>query len=272
MEIGADHGKSLQVWASYFDRDPELIVGLAYGRTYSVIPANEMTFENDMDGRNSTVIVLEGDQASAETMAKLAEFGPWDVLIDDGSHVPQHVLYSLFSLWPSIKAGGMYIIEDIETSYWKANSIIYGYEMPHTGFQSDAKHSVVYKLKELLDVLVRNQLGLNSSSLSIMPGDGDLCSMEWGMNIIALKKCGPEDGVGPPVQPTKPVDPQDLTSWLEKVYATNPALSGNGLSDGPIDLIQLQKQKKSKNLEKHSKKRENKKAEKKHSTNTEIER
>ena len=51
----------------------------------------------------------------------------FDVIIDDGSHVPEHQLLTLKILWNSLKESGVYIIEDIETSYWGRSSI-YGYK------------------------------------------------------------------------------------------------------------------------------------------------
>lgn len=37
------------------------------------------------------------------------------------------------------------------------------------------------------EVLVRFHIG--ARNLTVMPGDQDLCSMEWGMNIVKLRKC-----------------------------------------------------------------------------------
>jgi hypothetical protein len=37
---------------------------------------------------------------------------------DDGSHIPEHQLLSFNILFPKLCEGGVYIIEDIETSYW----------------------------------------------------------------------------------------------------------------------------------------------------------
>ncbi len=42
----------------------------------------------------------------------------YDIIIDDGSHVPQHQIISLACLLPALNPGGLYIIEDLETSYW----------------------------------------------------------------------------------------------------------------------------------------------------------
>ena len=38
---------------------------------------------------------------------------PWDVIIDDASHLPMHQLQTLEIFGPLIKSGGYYIIEDI---------------------------------------------------------------------------------------------------------------------------------------------------------------
>jgi cephalosporin hydroxylase len=38
----------------------------------------------------------------------------FDVIIDDGSHVPEHMISSFNALWPYVAEGGFYIIEDIQ--------------------------------------------------------------------------------------------------------------------------------------------------------------
>jgi hypothetical protein len=41
-----------------------------------------------------------------------------DIVLDDGSHVATHQRTSFQTLWPLLSAGGLYIIEDMHTSYW----------------------------------------------------------------------------------------------------------------------------------------------------------
>jgi hypothetical protein len=36
----------------------------------------------------------------------------WDLVIDDGSHVPRHQLISFIALYPFVRPGGIYVIED----------------------------------------------------------------------------------------------------------------------------------------------------------------
>mmetsp|Transcript_26068 Transcript_26068/g.69536 ORF Transcript_26068/g.69536 Transcript_26068/m.69536 type:complete len:172 (-) Transcript_26068:197-712(-) len=41
----------------------------------------------------------------------------YGVVIDDGSHVPRHMLLTFQTLWPYVRPGGVYVLEDIGYSY-----------------------------------------------------------------------------------------------------------------------------------------------------------
>jgi demethylmacrocin O-methyltransferase len=43
--------------------------------------------------------------------------GQFDIIIDDGSHLSQHQLFSFYQTFPCLKDGGIYI-EDVQTSFW----------------------------------------------------------------------------------------------------------------------------------------------------------
>jgi hypothetical protein len=65
------------------------------------------------------VTILQGSQADGAFLAKLAaEHGPFDIVIDDGSHVPEHVTLSFNSLFPAVVDDGFYVIEDVQTAFW----------------------------------------------------------------------------------------------------------------------------------------------------------
>ena len=40
-----------------------------------------------------------------------------DIIIDDGSHINEHVIGSFQYLFPKLKEGGIYVVEDVQTSY-----------------------------------------------------------------------------------------------------------------------------------------------------------
>ena len=42
----------------------------------------------------------------------------FDIIIDDGSHLNAHQIYTFKNLFSSLANGGLYVIEDIQTSYW----------------------------------------------------------------------------------------------------------------------------------------------------------
>ena len=101
LEIGVHEGASLNAWKRYFQK-PELIMGLAYGTGSPNSP-----IDHDQEWKPG-VFVHVGDQATNESMDYLKAKGPWDVIVDDGSHVPEHQIFSLFKLWESIKPGGKF--------------------------------------------------------------------------------------------------------------------------------------------------------------------
>jgi hypothetical protein len=102
---GALGGESLLMWASYFRR----------GRIYGIDVFDKTALSR---GR---IKVLQCSQVDRESLAALArEAGPFDFIVDDGSHRNEHQIESFRILWPFVKDGGVYIVEDVQTSYWPA--------------------------------------------------------------------------------------------------------------------------------------------------------
>jgi methyltransferase family protein len=58
--------------------------------------------------------VVIGSQDDAELLSSLGEF---DVVVDDASHINELTLASFRALWPKVRPGGMYAIEDLDCSY-----------------------------------------------------------------------------------------------------------------------------------------------------------
>jgi len=44
--------------------------------------------------------------------------GSVDIIVDDGSHLNHHVIHTFEYLFPKLNDGGVYAIEDVQTSYW----------------------------------------------------------------------------------------------------------------------------------------------------------
>ena len=58
------------------------------------------------------------DESKAEDLQRVLAIGPPDVIIDDGSHIGEHVCTTFETLFPRMATGGVYVIEDLHTSYW----------------------------------------------------------------------------------------------------------------------------------------------------------
>lgn len=107
LEIGVDRGGSLQLWRKYFPPET-VIVGI------DCLP--ECARFDDPANNIYVRIGQQEDPAFLEAVA--AEFGGFDIILDDGSHYPSHVLASFQYLFANgLADGGAYLVEDLFCSY-----------------------------------------------------------------------------------------------------------------------------------------------------------
>lgn len=67
----------------------------------------------------SRIKIFKGSQADAIFLDQVVEeIKELDIIIDDGSHYNNHVLVTFKHLFPKLNDGGIYVIEDTQTSYW----------------------------------------------------------------------------------------------------------------------------------------------------------
>lgn len=105
LEIGVFGGGSLDMWRTYFG--PRAIV---YG--IDINPDCKA-----LDTKETPVRI--GSQADPEFLCSVVqEMGGLDVVLDDGSHKGAHQWASFNALFPLLRNGGLYIVEDTHTSYW----------------------------------------------------------------------------------------------------------------------------------------------------------
>ena len=64
--------------------------------------------------------ILQGDMSSREDLSQLFTLGPFDIVIDDASHVSAHQQIALACLFPHVTRGGLYFIEDL---HWQPNAL-----------------------------------------------------------------------------------------------------------------------------------------------------
>lgn len=108
LEIGVYRGGSLRMWKEYFHAD-STIVG---------IDVDESCRAHEIANRN--VFVRIGNQGDPAFLARVnGEFGPFDIILDDGSHKTHHQITSFGALFrPALRDGGCYMVEDVHTNYW----------------------------------------------------------------------------------------------------------------------------------------------------------
>jgi len=102
LEIGIERGASLRMWAEFFPQ--ARIVGL---------DNNPMTLINE--GHIESFLC---DQSKADVIQAVLnehEIDP-DLVIDDGSHFWSHQMISFNTIYPLLKDGSIYIVEDLHTS------------------------------------------------------------------------------------------------------------------------------------------------------------
>lgn len=109
LEIGVFRGASLRTWRWYLG-DQTRIVGLD-------IDPDCARFDDSANGMHVRI----GDSGDPRVLdAVAAEFGPFDIVIDDGSHYTHHQMLAFNTLFARhLKPGGIFFIEDTCTSAWR---------------------------------------------------------------------------------------------------------------------------------------------------------
>jgi hypothetical protein len=98
-------GASLRMWKWFFPR--ARVVG---------VDIQDKSFVNEQRIRS-----VKGSQTDRRLMRRIVKrFGAPTIVIDDGSHLPPDVIQSFQILFPMLEDGGIYVIEDVQTSYWPA--------------------------------------------------------------------------------------------------------------------------------------------------------
>ncbi len=106
LEIGVWKGGSLELWRKYLG-DDAIIYGIDIDKKCQ-----------EYDGINGCVRI--GSQVDTGFLeAVVQEMGGIDIVLNDGGHKMKNIMVSLKSLFPRLNDGGVYLIEDLHTAYWR---------------------------------------------------------------------------------------------------------------------------------------------------------
>ena len=106
VEIGVNKGGSLQMWKNYFGAQAHI-----YG--IDINPDCRRLAEERIE-------IMIGSQSDRSFLRSVAKSIPHiDILIDDGGHTMEQQITTFEELYPHIQPHGVYLCEDLHTSYWK---------------------------------------------------------------------------------------------------------------------------------------------------------
>jgi hypothetical protein len=181
LEIGISQYKSIPMWKSYFSN--AFIYGIDINCEYN----------------DDRVTVFKCDQSdiNALEIVKNKISHPIYFINDDGSHLPEHQLISFDYLFSNVlNDGGVYIIEDIEVSYWR-NGHLYGYSARY-GYNNHL--SIIEKFKLLVDYVNSHYLNENDKQILDLKTQflssktkNSISSINFSQNCIIIKKKNEED-------------------------------------------------------------------------------
>jgi hypothetical protein len=146
LEIGVGGGESIRTWLGYFPK--ALIFGVD-------IVQNTNSWDDPAQSPDGRYKFTQGDQSDVSFWEKfITNHGTnWDVVMDDGAHVSQHIITTFNHLWPTVKPGGLYCIEDLHCSYYP--------EFQRPDFQTHMDF-----VKDMLDAINRSEREMESLHFS----------------------------------------------------------------------------------------------------------
>ena len=119
VEFGVFHGGSLQMWKQYFGPKAK-IIGVDINPNCKALEEDQITIEI-------------GDQEDRSFLQSLTDkHGPFDLVIDDGGHTMGQQIATYEVLYGAVKDDGVYLVEDLLTSYRVKPPFNAGYKNPNT--------------------------------------------------------------------------------------------------------------------------------------------
>lgn len=102
LEVGIEKGCSLRMWRSFLGKGSTVL-----GIDIEPKPAEPNAIIADVSNRSSWPRIHNA----------LIDHNPLDIVIDDGGHFTQAAVLCFENLFPYLKPGGLYIVEDLH-AYW----------------------------------------------------------------------------------------------------------------------------------------------------------
>jgi len=132
--------------------------------------------------------IRQCDQTDKNALKRLSqEYGGFDIVIDDGSHLNEHVVKTFEVLFPLLRSGGIYVVEDTQTSYWQT----YRGGMHHP-------HSSMTYFKNLVDGLNYMEFPIPNYQPSFY--DENIVEISFIHNLVFIRKGNNDEKTNCPEQ------------------------------------------------------------------------
>ena len=167
LELGVFHGESLKTWKNYFEKAN--IVGVDID-------------SNCIEYKEERIDIIIGDLSEISTYNTLREINA-KIIIDDASHAWSHQIKAMMELFPSMPHGGIYIVEDIGTSFSNYKKSIYADLRVST-------YEFLSALSELAtghEMVIHNKLESCRDDMESISTQIDMISFIYGSCIIIKK-------------------------------------------------------------------------------------
>ena len=167
LEIGIADGQSLLIWSDYFKNS--IIVGIDIHKID--------VEEKNLNKKN--IRVHQGSQSDKKFINEIInQYGNFDIIIDDGSHISKDVKKSFHLLFPILNNKGLYVVEDMQTSYnhfFGGNSFDLKYSNTHMNFFKNLTDTINYRE-------IANPFYLQSGY------DGHIKNISFFNNMVVVQK------------------------------------------------------------------------------------
>lgn len=156
-------GNSLRMWKAYFP----------FSKIYS------LDIHDKAPQQENRIKIYRGSQVDKAFLQSICdEVGTFDLIVDDGSHINEHVIETFEFLFPKLKKGGIYVVEDTQTSYWPD----YG----GTSTEFNDRSTIYGFFKGLIDGLNHEEYMLEGYKKTYY--DQTIVSMHFYHNMIFIYK------------------------------------------------------------------------------------
>lgn len=156
-------GESLRMWKEYFKE----------GSIYAIDIFDKSGLVED------SIDIFQGSQIDYSFLQSVVDrVGGFDIIIDDGSHVNKHIVSTFKFLFKHLKEGGLYVVEDLQTSYWKNDG--------GDSFNLRSRKTAMNYFKSLTDCL--NYEEIDNPWYKVSYFDKHIVGMHFYHNMVFIDK------------------------------------------------------------------------------------